>query len=375
MDWFDLGGTDYNSIREWSRKYKKNALNRAVRRLQAYVALAFGQRRFFEKRNINVRWKAPYSRKAHDLKIVGDFLPTAGDKVVILGATWDFPDYMEALLSLKRAISFDVSVLVYDLIPIKTPAYVADGMSVLFRNWLDGVYRLADHLVAISEHTATDVREDLARLGYGTPVSVAPLAHEFMAGEDTGGQLRVSTLNDTDRPYVLYVGTVEARKNLLGLLRVWKALAEEMKLDTPRLLIAGKLGWGIDDFLALHRQSAGLDGLVRLVDRPGDAELAHLFRNCLFTVFPSFYEGWGLPIGEGLWFGKTCVTSNNSSMPEVGGDMCAYVDPRNLGELFGEVKRMVQDADYRASYEKRIDREKLRTWRDFADSLFTAVRS
>ena len=366
--WFRLGG-GYGSIREWSRIYKHRPLRRSLHRLRAYLSLIAGRRKFFEKRGISVPgWMASGGDR-----IVGDFEPNPGDRVVILGATWEFPEYINALVAQKQAKRFEVLAFVHDLIPVKAPAYVAEGMSDAFRNWLDSVYRMADRLVANSGHTASDLRADMAQRGLDIPVATAPLAHEFLTDKQLSTPLRVATLYASERPYVLFVGTIESRKNVWGLLRAWKALAEDLKLDTPYLVLAGKEGWGIEDFRRLYACTGALDGLVTLVDRPTDAELAHLYGNCLFTVFPSHYEGWGLPIGESLWFGKTCVASNTSSMPEVGGDMCAYVDPKDLTQLFNELKRMVTDQDYRVSFEHRIHRKRLRTWSDFADSLYAAV--
>ena len=80
-----------------------------------------------------------------------------------------------------------------------------------------------------------------------------------------------------------------------------------------------------------------------------------------------------MPIGESLWFGKTCVTSKTSSMPEVGRDMCSYVDPSNLDELYAEARRMIVDLPYRRQFESRIAREKLRTWSDVAKNLWSAL--
>ncbi len=122
-------------------------------------------------------------------------------------------------------------------------------------------------------------------------------------------------------------GTIESRKNVWTIALVWQEIYRRLGLDTPRLVFAGKQGWAkgaFDDFL---RGTGNLDGYIRIVDRPDDAELAYLYEHCLFSVSASYYEGWGLPIGEGLWFGRPVVASNVSAMPEVGGSLVEYVDP------------------------------------------------
>lgn len=368
--WFRLLGGSFTSIRQWSRIYKDRPFRRVFHRSRAYLSLLVRRRSFFEKRDIRVLgWP-----ESQGEKIVGKFAPNPGDRVVLMGATWDFPEFLDELGERKKSDGFEVSAFIHDLIPMVTPAYVPDGVSEMFSRWLESIQRITDRYVVNSDHTALDLRAHLARIGLDTPIAVAPLAHEFLTdGEVAQRPLRVATLYASERPFVLFVGTIESRKNVWGLLRAWQALAGELKLEMPRLILAGKRGWGIEDFQRLYNRSGALDGLAKFIERPTDAELAHLYRNCLFTVFPSHYEGWGLPIGESLWFGKTCVASNTSSMPEVGGDMCAYVDPQDLTQLFNELKRMITDTDYRASFEKRIHRKRLRTWRDFAESLYAAV--
>ena len=83
--------------------------------------------------------------------------------------------------------------------------------------------------------------------------------------------------------------------------------------------------------------------MIAVAETPSDAELAFLYRNCRFTVFPSLYEGWGLPIGESLWFGKLCIASKTSSMPEVGGDLVDYVDPKDADSLQQAILRTFRE--------------------------------
>ena len=130
-------------------------------------------------------------------------------------------------------------------------------------------------------------------------------------------------------PFVLCVGTLEIRKNLCGLSRRSGAacVADPAPRASARLVLAGRPGWLNEDFERLMAATGNLGGWVRVLHGPTDAELDHLYRNCLFTVCVSLKEGWGLPIGESLAYGKTGVVSGVSSMPEVGGDLVEYCDP------------------------------------------------
>ncbi len=114
---------------------------------------------------------------------------------------------------------------------------------------------------------------------------------------------------------------------------------------------------------------------VRLLDRPTDRELSSLYSAAAFTVFPSLYEGWGLPVGESLWHGTPCITSNASSLPEVGGPLCDYVDPTSVDSIASAVERFAGDRSYRDRRAKAIRREDLRSWRDFASDVIEAALS
>ena len=94
------------------------------------------------------------------------------------------------------------------------------------------------------------------------------------------------------------------------LVRAWRRLLDEMPAaEVPALVFAGRVGYMVADLMQELRNSAFLGGKVVLVDHPDDAELAALYRGCLFTVFPSLYEGWGLPVTESLAFGKPCLVA------------------------------------------------------------------
>ena len=108
------------------------------------------------------------------------------------------------------------------------------------------------------------------------------------------------------------------------------------------------------------------------LDGPADHELAHLYRSCLFTATVSLYEGWGLPIGEGLSYGKTGVVSKAASMPEVGGDMVAYCDPASMQSIEAAVRRLL-DPDHRKALEARIAETDLRGWEDVGRDVLAAL--
>ena len=176
-------------------------------------------------------------------------------------------------------------------------------------------------------------------------------------------------LNITKLPYVLVVGTMETRKNLWRLAQAWTRLAEDRDIEMPKLVLAGKKGWYIKDFMNWMKSSGNLNGWVEIVEKPSDRELAFLYENCTFTAMVSHYEGWGLPIGEGLGFGKTGVVADNSSMPEVGGDLVEYCDAESIDSIYRACRKLIADPDHRKALEARIAGTRLRTWDDVTEDI------
>jgi glycosyltransferase involved in cell wall biosynthesis len=175
--------------------------------------------------------------------------------------------------------------------------------------------------------------------------------------------------------YVLFVSTIEARKNHRLVVRVWQRLLERHGADlVPNLIFAGKIGWLVDDLLAELEASDYLNGKIILLRSLSDADLQQAYRSCLFTVFPSLSEGWGLPIAESLAHGKFCVASNHTSIPEAGGDLIDYFDPLNEDDALAKIERPFIDPNYLAAREAQLRAEyRPRTWEDCVRALVGAV--
>jgi glycosyltransferase involved in cell wall biosynthesis len=175
--------------------------------------------------------------------------------------------------------------------------------------------------------------------------------------------------------YILFVSTIEIRKNHRLLVKVWQRLLERYGPDpVPALIFVGQIGWSFDDLLAGLKASEYLNGKIILLRGLTDAELQQAYRGCLFTVFPSFCEGWGLPVAESLAHGKLCVASNRTSIPEVGGDLVDYFDPTNDEDALAKIERPLLDADYLAAREAQIRAEyRRRTWTDCVHGLMAAL--
>lgn len=305
-----------------------------------------------------------------------DFRP--GDLVFVPGATWNFDSYLRFLSFQRTAKGIRVAHFIHDLIPLLTPEHVVDDVPQQFLRWLEHLAGNADFFITNSEATKHDLDAWLANRGVRVDTHVVRLAHQFSnyprasdSSNSAAGSEKIHAriINAARTPYVLCVGTLESRKNIWLLANVWKSVLNNLGHATPRLIFAGKHGWLKEDFDDFIMGTGALRGYIRILERPNDAELAYLYSNCLFSIFVSVKEGWGLPIGESLWFGRPVICSNVSSMPEVGGPLAEYVDPYSPASIEEAVIKLTLDADYRKKRCREIQESDLRSWSDVARDL------
>jgi glycosyltransferase involved in cell wall biosynthesis len=124
--------------------------------------------------------------------------------------------------------------------------------------------------------------------------------------------------------------------------------------DFPTFVIVGRQGWLTRDLEQIISRDETLKDKLLLVHNADDEHLSWFYQNCKFTMYPSFYEGWGLPIAESLYYGKLCLPSSSSSMTEIAGDMLEYFSPYNIGEAYDLVLKYHTDAKLLKAKEKQI---------------------
>lgn len=162
-----------------------------------------------------------------------------------------------------------------------------------------------------------------------------------------------SSLPDRFRPgeFWLSVGTLEPRKNLRRMLAAFAEYRKKTQDPFPFALAGGR-GWMEDDLGAFIR-SLGIEDVVIPLGYVGDKDLAWLYRNCFAFVYPSLYEGFGLPVLEAMTLGAPVITSGVTSLPEVAGEAALYVNPQDTGDLVRAFERMGTDSELRKSLKER----------------------
>jgi glycosyltransferase involved in cell wall biosynthesis len=285
-----------------------------------------------------------------------------GDVLFAAGDSWE-AGYARAVWESKRAGGWAFVPLVYDAIPCKFPHFFGPGLGAAYQVWLADALWAADLVVTISENSARDLA-DFAREA-GTPL---PPVGVVRLGDDPPSAVEARPpAVAADEPFVLTVGTVEARKNHELLYHVWRRLAEGFGSAVPRLVLAGREGWLGDGLLYQLGRDPAVAGRVLHLPDVSDAELTWLYCHSLFTLYPSHYEGWGLPVAEALALGRYCIAARSSALPEVGGDVVDYHDPLDVPGCVDLVAQALFNDVFRTAREEAVRRRYRRTpWRECA---------
>ena len=254
-----------------------------------------------------------------------DILFGQGDVVVSLGLDWDQKD-LPYLRELKERLGLKVLLMCYDIIPIRLPHLCVPDVAAKFSGYFLDVAACADQILCISEYSRCDLRKYLEAEGVPVPaLGLVPLGCEIAVAADAAPSAPVAEV--LGQRFILFVSTIERRKNHETLYRAYTRMIDVGVTDLPLLVFVGMAGWGMSDLMADLRLDPRIRPYLRMLQHVSDAELACLYQQTLFTVYPSLYEGWGLPVAESLAYGKFCLASNAASIPEVAGDLVDYVDP------------------------------------------------
>ena len=271
-------------------------------------------------------------------------------------------DRAPVIAPLRRAGAAFVP-FVHDLIQLSHPEYARPPQVRRHAARVSTVAALADGVVVNSAATAASLRVELAARGLPAPsIAVAPLG--------VAAPRRAPAAASPTAPYFVCLGTIEPRKNHLLLLHLWRDLAARFGDAAPRLVLLGRRGWENENILDLLERCSALRGLVRECGAPGDAAVASLLAGSRALLFPSFAEGYGLPLAEALALGVPALCSDLPALREVGGAVPDYLDPLD-GAAW---RRAVLDYADPASAARAAQLSRLASWRAPGwDAHFAAV--
>lgn len=230
----------------------------------------------------------------------------------------------------------------YDMGFLKHPEFTTEQNRLVCFEGVFAAACYADFIIAISNYS----RENFLEIFPHYPadrIRTVHLASRFSALN--GNEQEAAIKNLTPDKFWLAVGTLEPRKNVRRLLRAYADFVRQSNHDFPLVLAGGK-GWLEDDLEAFIAE-LGISENVRILGYVQDEELSWLYKNCYAFLYPSLYEGFGLPVLEALSLGAAVVTSNTTSLPEVAGQAACYVDPLNEADIAAALLRLANDNEYR----------------------------
>lgn len=268
------------------------------------------------------------------------------------------------LSPIKKEFGLKFIQVIYDAIPLARPNYFKPYVVKAFAQAIPMALTLADEVVAISDYSRRDLYRLCASM-YDTkkPLHVWTLPHEFKVPAQQSAGLPEAIKS----PFVLIVGTIEDRKNQHLVADAWSKLAAKHGARMPQLVLAGKFGMRTAAQCRMKFKLA-LQKLrhkrIIALEKCNDSMLRALYDHCLFTIYVSSYEGWGLPVGESLWCGKPVLSGVATSLPEVGGDLVDYVDPDDQTALIAAIEKLCFDEQHREQRTKDLSKAKLRSWDD-----------
>lgn len=299
----------------------------------------------------------------------------ARDVFLTLGAFWAVRG-METLLQTLKNTGVIIGVFIHDMLPLTAPEYFETRAARRHVKGVTAALTFADFILTTSEYNKKALAEYMAaRKLDAIPVRLAPLGHDLPLTAPAESKVASAVAGMLSKDYVLCVGTIEARKNPIYLFNVWKTMVRSGRADIPYLVFAGRKGWLVQDFMDQLRACNYLDDRIVVLHNVTDLELELLYRKCLLTAFPSFVEGWGLPVGESLTRGKICLASATGGAPEAGGEFADYIDPYSATDGLTKLLRYLDDPELRRSREREIaNRFEPRTWLTVADELLRSTQ-
>lgn len=297
----------------------------------------------------------------------------AGDQLVLLDSSWH-ADFFPLAEQLKRDGVGIVSVI-YDLIPLTHPQFCDAGLVKVFNHWFDWIARTADGYIAISSTIRDQVRQEMVRR-----IGEQQVQERWFDYFHLGSELDlIDTTHAVDRdllglfkqpePVFLMVSTIEPRKNHAYLLdafeRAWTAGSQ------ARLCIVGKIGWKCETLIERIRRHPQLNSRLFMFNDLSDQSLEYAYQHSTALVFPSYVEGFGLPLVEAMQRGLPAMGSDIEVFREIGGEFMAYFDLNDPQSLTDLVTGMEHTGAFPAN--RNLDQWQWLSWRQASEQLVACI--
>lgn len=248
--------------------------------------------------------------------------------------------------------------MVHDLIPMTHAEYCRPGIDEAHRRRIHTVLQRADGLIVNSTATLDELATEANRAGLPLPPGV--VAHLA-----PGNALHAPGERPIEAPYFVMLGTIEPRKNHWFMLHVWRRLVERLGAAAPKLVVIGNRGWECENAVDMLERCSGLQGAVIEESGCSDERLAAWFHHAQALLFPSFVEGFGMPIIEALAMGTPVIASDLPVFREIAGDTPDFLDPLDGPGWLSRIEAYARPNSHeRAAQLAKIEAFRTPTWQE-----------
>jgi len=266
---------------------------------------------------------------------------------------------------------------VYDIIPITHPQFAHDTTTMNFMSYIGANLRYADLIITSAEATSKALNELADKIGIDrVPTMVVPLGCDFMnnssSGADNSIDATVKKVVSDGRKYLLMIGTMEPRKNHS---LVIDAIESGLANKGISLIIAGKVGWNVKELEYRMKNHALYNKNIFFFEHPNDATVTYLYKNAFAVAFPTFNEGFGLPMIEAFQLGTPVVASDIGVLHEVAGDLADYFNPNDKEDLIKCVSNLLDNPEVYQAKKERLKEFNPLTWDESANKMISALQT
>jgi glycosyltransferase involved in cell wall biosynthesis len=305
-----------------------------------------------------------------------------GNDVILvnLGSSWWIENYFLKIRELRKKYGIRYVPMIHDVIPLMRPEHCAERLVEEFSQWFSTLVLEVDGAVTNSQWSAMDIRHHASSLLPDFNLPVHPVAlngdmRRYLSERDVAPIDSIRHILPPAASFVLCVSTLESRKNHLLLFKAWEALLDKHDAaSVPFLICLGKSGWLFEEGAEFLRSRPALNSRILLISSVSDSALETLYRDSLFTVFNSFYEGWGLPVTESLSYGTLPLVSCNTSLSEAGGRAAIYFRADDVNDLVTKLELLIFNDEKRLALRDHARANaNLREWRAVAEDFIGKI--
>jgi glycosyltransferase involved in cell wall biosynthesis len=278
------------------------------------------------------------------------------------------PDFIPPYCAAKKHV-----ITIHDLTFLHYPDYLTADSRRYYNDQILAACHHANAILAVSEATKHDLvdllnvpENKITVQPHGADEQYRPMSHEETEP--------IRAALDIPRDYILHVGTLEPRKNIIGLVKGYKLLLEAMP-DAPPVLLVGRRGWLFEQ-TRTEIEALGINEHIIWRDSVTDEQLPAVYNMALVIVSPSFHEGFGMPALEAMACGTLPIVSNRSSLPEVVGDVGLLINPDEPETIAQALQKALTDTQWREKQSQAaIKRSSLFTWERSAHIALQTYKS